>query len=384
MKAIYIWLVRFVSILNYFSRSKDRQVVYLMSFGNNLNFIARLADALPDRNQLLVLYRPSVEVEATELAALGIPVMPFQDNVHFVLEGVPKIMQARLIFCDNYYAFLGGLVHPRHAKIVQLWHANGAIKRFGWGDPKTVQRSKTDQRRFQRVYNQFDDYVVASQAMGKVFEESYRVPAKRMQLLGYPRSDRFFSEDWKQTAVRRVQRVAPDLLTQRVILYAPTYRENMHFELSKDLKEALMADPDAVVVVKLHPVLQKYEQQFSQASHHQIRFYPNLSTTDLLAVSETLITDYSSIAFDFSLLSSAHSLLFYMSDLEAYAQNPGIQPHFVKWLPTPPLKTPAELKQAIIADQATDYSAFNHHWNTYNDGQATQRVVTYYCDYLGK
>lgn len=121
-----------------------------MSFGNNLNFIARLADALPDRNQLLVLYRPSVEVEATELAALGIPVMPFQDNVHFVLEGVPKIMQARLIFCDNYYAFLGGLVHPRHAKIVQLWHANGAIKRFGWGDPKTVQRSKTDQRRFQR------------------------------------------------------------------------------------------------------------------------------------------------------------------------------------------------------------------------------------------
>ncbi|WP_369404405.1 hypothetical protein [Secundilactobacillus collinoides] len=98
MKAIYIWLVRFVSILHYFSSSKTKRVIYLMSFGNNLHFIAKLADELPDRERLLVLYRPSAEVEATELAALGIQVMPFQDNLHFVLEGIPKLMQAKLIF----------------------------------------------------------------------------------------------------------------------------------------------------------------------------------------------------------------------------------------------------------------------------------------------
>lgn len=353
-----------------------------MSFGNNLKFIQALAEQLPDNQRLVVYYRPDVEVEATQLAAYGIQAVPFRDNLHFVFTGVPVLMQSRLIFCDNYYAFLGGLVHPRGAKIVQLWHANGAIKRFGWGDPKTANRSKADQRRFQRVYDHFDDYVVASDAMGTVFQESYHVPRSRMQLLGYPRSDRFFSPEWQKAAMARINRLAPGLAKQRVILYAPTYRDSMTFELTPELKDALVADPNAVVVVKLHPLLQKYEQQFSQSATRQVRFYPQLSTTDLLMVTETLITDYSSIAFDYSLLPHAHSLLFYMSDLAEYQRNPGIQPHYLQWLPSKPLQTPDELKNAIAADAPMDFTKFNHHWNTYNDGHATQRVVQYYCRYL--
>ncbi|MTV81254.1 CDP-glycerol glycerophosphotransferase family protein [Lactobacillus sp. CRM56-3] len=353
-----------------------------MSFGNNLKFILALAAQLPANQHLVVYYRPDVEVEATRLAAYGIQVVVFRDNLHFVFTGVPVLMRSHLIFCDNYYAFLGGLKHPRRAKIVQLWHANGAIKRFGWGDPKTKTRSKADQRRFQNVYNQFDDYVVASDAMGTVFEDSYHVPRSRMKLLGYPRSDRFFSTQWQQAAMNRINRLAPDLANHRVILYAPTYRDSMTFELTAEVKQALVADSNAIVVVKLHPLLQKYEQEFSQVTTAQVRFYPQLSTTDLLMVTETLITDYSSIAFDYSLLPHAHSLLFYMADLEAYQQNPGIQTNYLQWLPTTPLTTPEALKKAILADQPTDFTQFNHYWNTYNDGYATQRVVQYYCHYL--
>lgn len=373
-----------MSMLTYFSRTKRRPVIYLMSFGNNLGFILKLAEQLGQRQHLIVFYRPSVAVEAAQLAANGVEVVPFSDNLRFVATGVPVLMRAQLIFCDNYYAFLGGLLHPRHAKIVQLWHANGAIKQFGWGDPKTKHRSQADQRRFQRVYDQFDDYVVASEAMGTVFQESYRVPASRMKLLGYPRSDRFASKVWREAAIDRIDQVAPDLRHHRVILYAPTYREDRTFELSSALKQALMADDKAVVVVKLHPVMQQAEQQFQQTANSRVRFYPQLSTTDLLTVAETLITDYSSVAFDYSLLPTAHSLLFYMSDLEDYQHNPGIQPNFLRWLPAAPLRTPAELKQAILADQATDVSKFNRYWNTYNDGHATKRVVAHYDRYLNE
>lgn len=355
-----------------------------MSFGNNLKFVQTLAERLPKGQHLTVYYRQSVEVEATRLAADGIEVIPFRDNLHFAFTGVPVVMKASLIFCDNYFAFLGGLMHPRHCKIVQLWHANGAIKRFGWGDPKTKTRSKADQRRFQRVYNQFDDYVVASEAMGNVFEESYRVPKTRMKLLGYPRSDRFLSATWRSNTLNRVNRLAPDLANKRVILYAPTYRDSMTFEMSSDLKAALLADPEAIVVVKLHPLLQKYEQSFSEVATHQVRFYPKLSTTDLLLVTDTLITDYSSIAFDYSLLPMAHTLLFYMADLDEYDKSTGIQQHFLQWLPTTPIKTPSELKMAIMTHQKTDFTHFNRHWNTFNDGKATNRVIEYYCHYLVK
>ncbi|WP_282801091.1 CDP-glycerol glycerophosphotransferase family protein [Secundilactobacillus kimchicus] len=378
MKDIYIWLVRLMSMLHYFNRGKHRRVIYLMSFDNNLKFILAVAKTLADPADMVVYYRPAVEAAATRLAAYGITVISYQDNVSFVLHGIPQMMRAKLMFCDNYYAFLGGLKHPRNCRIVQLWHANGAIKRFGFGDPKTALRSKTDQRRFQRVYNQFDDFVVASEAMGHVFEESYRVPASRIQLLGYPRSDRFLSAKWRSNALARVDRLAPGLTSHRVILFAPTYRESMKFELSDTLKKALITDPDAVVVVKLHPLLQQYEQKFSQVGAGRIRFYPQLSTTDLLMVTETLVTDYSSVAFDYSLLPTAHTMLFYMADLPEYEKNPGIQPHFLKWLPTQPLTTPAQLEEAIRADVLTDFTQFNHYWNTYNDGQATTRVIDHF------
>ncbi len=60
-----------------------------MSFGNNLKFILALADKLPEDQQLVVFYRPDVEVEATQLAAYGVKVIPFRDNLHFVFTGIP-------------------------------------------------------------------------------------------------------------------------------------------------------------------------------------------------------------------------------------------------------------------------------------------------------
>ncbi len=192
---------------------------------------------------------------------------------------------------------------------------------------KTSHRSKADQRRFQRVWSVW--WLRSGvRRHGHRFSGQRRVPRSRMKLMGYPRSDRFFSAKWQQGALNRINRLAPGLTKHRVILYAPTYRDSMTFELTPELKDALVADPNAVVVIKLHPLLQKYEQRFSQSTTHQVRFYPQPSTMHLLMVTETLITDYSSIAFDYSLLPHAHSLLFYMSDLEEYQQNPAFNPTF--------------------------------------------------------
>lgn len=382
MKTVYLWLIRLVSLLNLWRPKK--KIVYLMSFGNNVNFIKQLAQSLPQQTQIIVLYREEAEAAATDLAAFGLETIQFDDNLYFATQLIPVIMGAKIIFCDNYYAFLGGLVHSSRTKIVQLWHAAGAIKKFGWEDPITNRRSNSDKRRFQQVYNQFNEYIVGSEAMGSVFENSYHEPSSKMQLLGYPRSDRYLNQTWIQNSRERVYYIAPELKNKRVILYAPTYRENKSVQLPKGVSEALTVDPDAIVVIKLHPLLRKHEHELQRQNTAQIRFYHQLSTSELLTVTDTLITDYSSVAFDYSLLKSAKSIIFYMFDFDSYQQNPGIQDDFLSWLPSKPVKTLAELKTAILSRQETDFNKFNEKWNTYNDGQATGRVVQCYVKYVTK
>ncbi|UQS86531.1 CDP-glycerol glycerophosphotransferase family protein [Nicoliella spurrieriana] len=353
-----------------------------MSFENNLRLIKRMASSMPSGQSLIVFYEPDTEASATDLAAFGVSTYQFQDGLSFVFKSLPIIMGARLIFCDNYYAFLGGLIHSAKMRVIQLWHANGAIKKFGWEDSQTKQRSKSDQKRFQLVYNQFDEYVVASKTMGTVFKNSYHVPFDRMQLLGYPRSDRFFKDDWLAHARDRVYAVAPELRDKRVILYAPTYRDGIEFNPPADLAEAITADAQAEVVVKLHPLLKNQEaviaDQNIQSGNSKIHFYNQLSTADLLSVTDTLITDYSSVAFDFTLLPNAHSMLFFMFDLKEYQQKPGIQSDLLNWLPSQPILKTADLAVAIKKNQRTDFTKFNQHWNTYNDGFATKRVIDRY------
>lgn len=376
VKEFYLWLVRLMSHVTGMRRRNN--VVYLMSFNDNVALIRSLAQALPTGSQLVVFYRPAQAAVAQELAAGGIQTHVFRDGLRFVLTGIPVIMTAHILFCDNYYAFLGGLYHPQGMRIVQLWHAAGAIKRFGWEDPTTKQRSASDQRRFQAVYDHFDEYVVGSPAMGAVFQRSYHAPANKMRVLGYPRSDRLRDGQWVERTRQRVYQAVPALMGHRVILYAPTYREGVTFTPPQGLSQALAADPQARVVVKLHPALATAASDLHRELGDQVVSAPMVSTTELLTVAETVVTDYSSVAFDYSLLSNAHSLLFYLFDLPSYTRNPGVQSDLLDWLPGPVLRTSQELAAAIVADRQTDLTQFNARWNTANDGRATDRVVDHY------
>ncbi|MEE8823768.1 CDP-glycerol glycerophosphotransferase family protein [Lentilactobacillus sunkii] len=380
MKVVYLWLIRLFSIMNIW-RPKNK-VVYVMSFDDNVDFIKQLAQRLPHKYVLYVLYKSNTEAAATDLAAFGITTHPFSDGLKFVFEDISVLMSAKLIICDNYYAFLGGLVKLPMTKIVQIWHADGAIKKFGWEDPTTAMRSTSDKHRFQKVYDHFDEYIVGSKAMGQVFVNSYHEKFDKIKLLGYPRSDQYLDPEWQKKARERIFRSAPELRNHRVILYAPTYREHQNFKLPKGLGSALAADPNALVVIKLHPVLRDREVPMRRIGNPKIKFYHELETSDLLAVADTLVTDYSSVAFDFSLLPNAKSMIFFMFDLDNYQKDPGVQDDFLDWLPVEPVYKVEQLKDQISASPVVHFDKFNEHWNTYNDGHATKRVIDRYVKFL--
>lgn len=373
-KIIYLWLVKLVSWLSQFKRSQ--RVIYLMSFADNLAFIEQLHQRVGDR--LVVYYLPAAKDGAAQLLPAGITIRPFHDSLRFVFTGIPVLTGAADIFCDNYFAFTAGLQRHTGQRLIQLWHASGAVKAFGWGDPQTSDRDAADQRRFQAVYDQMTDFVVGSEKMGQVFAQSYQVPAQRMRVLGYPRSDRYCQSNWLNATRTAIYAQYPELRDHEVILYAPTYRVGVTFDLPTDFADLKLAD-NQVLVLKLHPHLADQAQQLHDRFPKLIKLVPTFSTDELLTVTDTLISDYSSVIFDYALLPNCQKMIFFTFDWVNFQRSVGLQADFKQWAPGTFVQTTAQLKQALAVPAVQgQLTQFNQLWNTRNDGHATQRTLDYF------
>lgn len=373
-------------------RAKDPQnIVYLMSFAGNEHLIEAYVElAKKYDREFILMYLPQCKNAAMKLQKKGIKVVEFQDGFDFLLNKLQLVMNARLLLCDNYYAFLSGCQFD-HQKthVVQLWHANGAIKTFGWEELTTAQRSKSDKRRFQKVYDQFDEYLVGSQKMAEIFTNSYHVSETRMNVIGYPRTDILFDKNWQMQVSQKIMNKYPDLSEKEIILYTPTYREDDHgnptMNLPEDFEQMIQSlNGNQRLIIKLHPHLKAFENQLrNQWQYPNLVWIDDFSTNDLLLVADRLITDYSSVIFDYTLLPNAKQAIFYCYDYDEYAKQVGIQADFKEWIPGKLVTTTKDLVSVLEEPlKKTDFTAFNQLWNTANDGQATNRVLQNAVQYL--
>lgn len=383
-KVIYLWLVKIISQL-FGSKHPQKRVVFIQSFANQVAVIAPLVRAAKQNgDEFIVFALPKANGDAAKIKQLGVKYITFSEGLRFVLFQLPQLVQSRLVFVDNYFAFLGGVNLPKPTKVVQLWHANGAIKTFGWQEARTQSRSNSDKKRFQQVYNRMDEIIVGSDKMAAVFQNSYHLPEKRCVKLGYPRSDRLFDHGWYQTAQSEINAAYPNLAGKQVIVYAPTYREQangqVYFDLPSDFADFVnQLGEKTALIIKLHPHVADVATKIAQKFGTKVICDFDFSTEDWLCVCDCLITDYSSVIFDYAVLPNANKLVFYLYDWHDYQQIVGLQPDMLSWLPGPVVKTGRKLAAAVMNNScSSDLTKFNQMWNTYNDGLATKRLCERY------
>ncbi|WP_280521782.1 CDP-glycerol glycerophosphotransferase family protein [Desemzia incerta] len=367
-------MIRFFSLLSKPLPVKKR-IVYLMSFPKNDNgFLEALITENPTI-EIVILFEKNCEEEAIKFKEAGVSLMPISSSIDFLRKAVPILMQAKIILCDNYFPFLAGLYPNKETTIIQIWHANGAIKRFGLEDPTALKRSFFDHLRFKQVYKRFNEYIVGSEMMGRVFQKSYGASKSSIKPLGNPRTDIYFNKVLMDEKREFFFDQYPELKDKKIILYAPTYRNGLEDDYPFDVRRLYQAlGNEYAVLMKKHPhvlsrpIANEYKEFFyGDLSQHKIE--------DLLVVTDILITDYSSIPFDFTLLDNAKNILFYCYDLEEYDQITGLQKDFKEWAPGEIVQTMDELIVQIKKETYNDFVEFNDKWNTYNDGYAIKHLI---------
>lgn len=262
------------------------------------------------------------------------------------------------------------IVKKREKQVyIQLWHGPGATKKEGYdikgvfNDGKVMPHAR-----------EWDFYIATDSDNRDYIKTALNLSIPRI-LLGSCRTDKLVnSDETKYLESRQAIGINSDELA---ILYAPTFREeDFHKEkINLDIKKLLNVD-GIKLILRVHPevkkklVIEEYGDNVIDGSKFSDIF-------GLYVAADILVTDYSSVAIEYSLLK--RPIVYYMYDLEDYIKNRDFYFNFLDNLAGPIAKTEEELIdiikniENISKDYEKQYQKYYNHYNGLNDGKVCER-----------
>ncbi|SCD33701.1 MULTISPECIES: bifunctional glycosyltransferase/CDP-glycerol:glycerophosphate glycerophosphotransferase [unclassified Streptomyces] len=267
--------------------------------------------------------------------------------------------------------------------VVQTWHGT-PLKKIGH-DIESVHFA--DQRYLERVEKEvrnWDMLVSPNSFSTPILQRAFKFPGEMVEC-GYPRNDILRRPGTERRAEEIRQRIGLPL-GKRVIMYAPTWRDDQFYAPGKykfdfriDLDDArARLGADHVLMVRRHPNVVDPVPGAGDGFVFDVSDYPDMA--DLSLISDVMITDYSSLMFDF--VNTGRPILFFTYDLDHYRDTlRGFYFDFERSAPGPLLFESAELISAIrnidrIEAEYTDrYRWFQREFCDLDDGYAAARLT---------
>ena len=290
---------------------------------------------------------------------------------------VRKMAKAKVILVDDYVPFLEMVQISKKTKIVQLWHACGAFKTFGFS--RTGKAGGPKQSVMAHRY--YDYAVVSSGSIAKYYAEGFGIAEKKVLPYGVPRTDIFFKESYRKQIRERLYKEFPDLQGKKIILFAPTFRGNgknsAYYEKKRFNPNKLIEGlpEEYVLLIKNHPFVRQQIQITEKYQHRIYDFSDKSEINDLLMITELLITDYSSVIYEASILNIP--MLFYAYDLQEYIATRDFYSDYEKFVPGKIVTTQKEILNAIKEQdfEQEKVEAFCKLNFDIQDGKSSERVA---------
>lgn len=241
---------------------------------------------------------------------------------------INMIADAKIILLDDYYLPVY-LINPRkETDIVQLWHAAGAFKKFGYSTVNTKFGPSSSYLDVVPIHSHYTHVFVSSENMIPYYAEAFHMQRDRIYPVGVPRIDYFSDQAFVEKTRDQILKTLSEKQRGMVkILIAPTYRAGSSSKESDlDIVEELIKtaghlDKDKLIVFVGHPYIDHSHFEALQKTSNII-VDGQFSTNDWMLVADAFITDYSSAIFEFALFHKP--LAHYVPDLEAYTKNRGL------------------------------------------------------------
>lgn len=277
--------------------------------------------------------------------------------------------QAEFVFiCDNFLP-VSACKKRKGTYVIQLWHGCGAFKKFGYDTSGDIPKYYKG-----NVYKNYDIVTVSSSECIKPFSSAMKLDESVFKPIGISRTDIYFDEDFKAESKEMFYNENPNAKGKKVVLWAPTFRGNpsdpylVGEEAVMNLASELFNSDKWYLITKSHPHMKKpvIEQTESE-----------LSTERIFAAADLLITDYSSVIYEYALFKKP--ILIFAPDLDNYKSQRGFYLD-IEDLPAKIVKDSEELNLKAVEDAVSQFNEeetnlFLEKYMIACDGHATDRII---------
>jgi CDP-ribitol ribitolphosphotransferase / teichoic acid ribitol-phosphate polymerase len=351
------------------ARRNGRRILFTSDsrgqLGGNLKLVHdRLVErGLTTRFELMELFKPGITAGRSWRDRFRLPWLLARSDMVLIDDYQPAIYK----------------VTDRKIRIIQLWHAYGSFKTVGYS--RIGRPGGPDP--WSRAHKNYTYAVVGSHNDVPHYAEAFGIREEQVVPTGLPRMDEFIESIREGPRRDKLLAAFPEARECRTILFAPTFRgagaRAAYYDMDRldwAALHKLCLEKDAVFIVRLHPFIREapaipaqFRDRIIDGSARQA------DTNDLLPGVDLLITDYSSIIYEYSLL--GRPMLFYAYDLEDYIASRDFYVRYEDFVPGRIVRRFPDLLDAIRNDDfAIDrVGPFVDRSFDHLDGKSTDRII---------
>jgi len=280
---------------------------------------------------------------------------------------------SKICIVDTYIIPVSILSHKKSLIIIQMCHGIGNIKKFGYQTLEKESGKNAKLSKLMNMHKNYDYLISTSKATSKFYAEAFDIDITKILNFGTPKIDYLLNINIKKDEILKKY---PNIKDKPVILYVATFRTYKDSYLKK-FTEAAPLDKFNIII-HIHPVQYKYIPDIdNEINDERIYRCKDISTMDLLSISDYVITDYSSFVFESAILEKPTYL--YVNDYDKYIEKNGLNINIYKELPGYVFKDAKELFNCIEKEKYNlkIIKKFKNKYIEVSDGSSTKKIVDF-------
>lgn len=346
-------------------------------------FLENKESELPESFQVMWSRLSDISGLTLEFVSLGETRVRLRKYYRNCIAFAKNVATAQYVFLNDASNVVSCLPLRPETKVVQLWHGCGAFKKWGMSTADLIFGGSREEILRHPFYKNLSLVTVSSPEVVWAYEEAMVLQDEPglVQPTGVSRTDVFFDDEYLAVSRSKIQQLVPAATEKKVIVYAPTFRGRVAqaegpnaLDLAK--MKALLGDSH-VLLIKHHPFVKDRPAVPEECADFAFDVSDQAGINELLCGADLVISDYSSLVFEYSLFE--RPMIFFAYDREDYADWRGFYYDYEELAPGPICETTKEVIEEIrLADSNFDPSrvkAFRAKFMSSCDGHATDRII---------
>lgn len=336
-------------------------ILKLLKVQNKVTFISRQS------NEISIDFKLLVEQLKKEESNIKIIILTkklgnsFFDKVKYFFHMFVQmyhIATSKVVILDSYCIVVSILKHKKELKVIQIWHALGSLKKFGYSSLDKRDGRNSNIAKEMDMHKNYT-YILTSSGISKpFFKEAFNATEEQMKIMSLPRVDFLQSKNYQKEVQDKFYNIYPESNNKKEnILYCPTQRKDNIININQIVKSVDFGKYN--LIIKLHN-----GQENVYVDGKEIQNKIEFTGMELLHIADYIITDYSAIVYEAAIVEKP--IYFYDYDYDTYMNDRGWYIDYKKEMPGP-IEKNIENIMKLIEERKWDKEEIINFKNKYID-----------------